>query len=203
MPSMHRVVSELARVPVSGTLLVATDDFADRRIDIDHQADGRGDTRHRGALERFAVHSFESADVTERERPQERPRSSMVPSPDDRAHSRSSRRELPKWVTKPDVWERAIEIFHGPVLDEDRAFIHRNFHPGNVLWHRRIVTGLVDLESASARWTSAKASIGGQTSQRSSGCSTPSAAPHQQVARNSTEDIEAMLQGAVNKIDGA
>ena len=73
MPSWHRVVSELARVPVSGTLLVATDDFADRRIDIDHQAAGRGDTRPRGALERFAVNTFELADVTERERPQERP----------------------------------------------------------------------------------------------------------------------------------
>jgi aminoglycoside phosphotransferase (APT) family kinase protein len=57
--------------------------------------------------------------------------------------------ELPRWVTKPDVWERAIEIFHGPVLDRDRTFIHRDFSPGNVLWHRRAVTGLVDWESAS------------------------------------------------------
>jgi aminoglycoside phosphotransferase (APT) family kinase protein len=57
--------------------------------------------------------------------------------------------ELPKWVTKPDVWERAIEIFHGPVLDQDRTFIHRDFYPGNVLWRRRTVTGLVDWESAS------------------------------------------------------
>jgi aminoglycoside phosphotransferase (APT) family kinase protein len=56
---------------------------------------------------------------------------------------------LPKWVTKPDVWERAIEIFNGPVLDEDRTFIHRDFYPGNVLWCRRVVTGLVDWESAS------------------------------------------------------
>jgi aminoglycoside phosphotransferase (APT) family kinase protein len=56
---------------------------------------------------------------------------------------------LPKWVTKPVVWERAIEIFHGPVLDEDRTFIHRDFYPGNVLWHRRTVSGLVDWEAAS------------------------------------------------------
>ena len=39
---------------------------------------------------------------------------------------------LPKWVTEPDVWEQAIDIFHGPVLDEDRTFIHRDFYPGNV-----------------------------------------------------------------------
>ncbi len=56
---------------------------------------------------------------------------------------------LPKWVTKPAVWERAIEIFHGPVLDDDRTLIHRDFYPGNVLWHRRIVSGLVDWEVAS------------------------------------------------------
>lgn len=56
---------------------------------------------------------------------------------------------LPKWVTRPALWERAIEIFHGPVLDDDRTFIHRDFYPGNVLWHRRAVSGLVDWEAAS------------------------------------------------------
>ena len=56
---------------------------------------------------------------------------------------------LPKWVTKPAVWERAIEIFHGPVIDEDRAFIHRDFYPGNVLWFHRSVSGVVDWEAAS------------------------------------------------------
>ena len=56
---------------------------------------------------------------------------------------------LPKWVTKPALWERAIEIFQGPVLDDDRTFIHRDFYPGNVLWHRRAVSGLVDWEAAS------------------------------------------------------
>ena len=45
---------------------------------------------------------------------------------------------MPKWVTKPAVWERLIEIFHEPVIDEDRSFIRRDFYPGNVLWfHRR------------------------------------------------------------------
>lgn len=39
--------------------------------------------------------------------------------------------ELPKWVTKPAVWERAIEIFHGPVLDDDRTFIHRDHETSN------------------------------------------------------------------------
>jgi len=56
---------------------------------------------------------------------------------------------LPKWATKPAVWERAIEIFHGPVPDQDRTFIHRDFYPGNVLWDRKMVSGLVDWEAAS------------------------------------------------------
>jgi aminoglycoside phosphotransferase (APT) family kinase protein len=57
--------------------------------------------------------------------------------------------KLPRWVTKPAVWERAIELFHGPVIDEDRAFIHRDFYPGNVLWSHRRVSGVVDWEAAS------------------------------------------------------
>jgi len=54
----------------------------------------------------------------------------------------------PKWATNPGVWERAIELFHGPVLDTDRCFVHRDFHPGNLLWRRGRVTGVVDWQSA-------------------------------------------------------
>jgi aminoglycoside phosphotransferase (APT) family kinase protein len=56
---------------------------------------------------------------------------------------------VPRWATKPAVWERAIEVFHRPVPDTDRVFIHRDFYPGNVLWRRRHVTGVVDWEAAS------------------------------------------------------
>lgn len=53
----------------------------------------------------------------------------------------------PKWATNPTAWERAIEIFHGPTLETDRSFVHRDFHPGNVLWRRGRVTGVVDWEA--------------------------------------------------------
>ena len=56
--------------------------------------------------------------------------------------------EPPRWATRPAVWERAIEIFHGPVLEKARCFIHRDYHPGNVLWRRGRVTGVVDWQSA-------------------------------------------------------
>lgn len=54
----------------------------------------------------------------------------------------------PKWATKTAIWERAAEVFHGPILDEGRCFIHRDYHPGNVLWKRGHVTGVVDWQSA-------------------------------------------------------
>lgn len=56
--------------------------------------------------------------------------------------------EPPAWATNPSAWERAIEIFHGPVLETGRCFVHRDFHPGNVLWQRGHVTGVVDWASA-------------------------------------------------------
>lgn len=56
--------------------------------------------------------------------------------------------EPPKWAANPATWDNAVELFHGPILDEGRCFIHRDFHPGNVLWARGRVTGLVDWQSA-------------------------------------------------------
>lgn len=47
------------------------------------------------------------------------------------------------------LWERALAVFHGPRLDPDRVFIHRDYHPGNVLWRRGRVTGVVDWQAAS------------------------------------------------------
>lgn len=47
------------------------------------------------------------------------------------------------------LWERALAVFHGPRLDPDRVFLHRDYHPGNVLWRRGRVTGVVDWQAAS------------------------------------------------------
>src|SRR4051794_5431144 len=46
------------------------------------------------------------------------------------------REDPPPWLPRPKVWERAMAIFRGPALDRQRVFIHRDFHPGNVLWRR-------------------------------------------------------------------
>lgn len=56
--------------------------------------------------------------------------------------------EPPRWTTRPALWERAFEIFHGPIPAGDLALVHRDFHPGNLLWTRRQLTGIVDWQSA-------------------------------------------------------
>lgn len=57
----------------------------------------------------------------------------------------------PGWACRPAVWARAVEWFHRPAPDGagPGVFIHRDFHPGNVLWRRGRVTGVVDWASAS------------------------------------------------------
>jgi aminoglycoside phosphotransferase (APT) family kinase protein len=58
--------------------------------------------------------------------------------------------EPPTWARSSAVWAEAVEIFHGPSPDGlPHVFIHRDFHPGNVLWRRGKVTGVVDWASAS------------------------------------------------------
>ena len=55
----------------------------------------------------------------------------------------------PAWARWPGMWERAVEICHQPAPAGPRVFLHRDFHPGNVLWQRRAVTGVVDWPNAS------------------------------------------------------
>ncbi len=56
--------------------------------------------------------------------------------------------EPPSWSERPGVWDKAISIFLGPVPEADLQFIHRDFHPGNVLWRGGRLTGLVDWQAA-------------------------------------------------------
>ncbi|MCA1824311.1 MAG: aminoglycoside phosphotransferase family protein [Mycobacteriales bacterium] len=51
---------------------------------------------------------------------------------------------LPAWANRP-LWQRALErARRGPDERVTPRFIHRDFHPGNVLWQRGCVTGVVD-----------------------------------------------------------
>jgi aminoglycoside phosphotransferase (APT) family kinase protein len=54
----------------------------------------------------------------------------------------------PDWARYPAVWERAAEISQGPVPALPAVLLHRDFHPGNVLWRRGAVCGVVDWAGA-------------------------------------------------------
>jgi aminoglycoside phosphotransferase (APT) family kinase protein len=50
----------------------------------------------------------------------------------------------PKWTTVPRLWERAIELVPRAEPDSHSVFIHRDYQPTNVLWHKGAVSGVVD-----------------------------------------------------------
>jgi aminoglycoside phosphotransferase (APT) family kinase protein len=50
----------------------------------------------------------------------------------------------PAWARYQKVWELAAEIYHGPAPSLPAVLLHRDFHPGNVLWRRGKVSGVVD-----------------------------------------------------------
>ena len=61
---------------------------------------------------------------------------------------------LPDWWSKPAVWKVAVEVFRGQAPDEPATFIHRDFHPGNVLWKGRRPSGIVRCMDVADRWRS-------------------------------------------------
>ena len=56
--------------------------------------------------------------------------------------------KIPEWTRKPDVWAVALERFHGTKPKYKETFIHRDFHPANVLWKDGILSGIVDWPNA-------------------------------------------------------
>lgn len=55
---------------------------------------------------------------------------------------------FPGWTSIPDIWSRAIEIVRQTPPTFVECFIHRDYHPANVLWEDGEVTGIVDWGSA-------------------------------------------------------
>jgi aminoglycoside phosphotransferase (APT) family kinase protein len=54
----------------------------------------------------------------------------------------------PLWARFPRIWERAADISCGPAPVLPEVLVHRDFHPGNVLWRRGTVSGVVDWQAA-------------------------------------------------------
>lgn len=56
----------------------------------------------------------------------------------------------PPWTRDVPAWERALEAYAGSAPSGERVFLHRDYHPGNLLWTDRRVSGIVDWASACA-----------------------------------------------------
>ena len=54
----------------------------------------------------------------------------------------------PALSTRPELWETASELWRDAMPAFQPTFIHRDFHPGNVLWLRGRVSGIVDWPNA-------------------------------------------------------
>ncbi|HET7466592.1 MAG TPA: aminoglycoside phosphotransferase family protein [Candidatus Dormibacteraeota bacterium] len=64
--------------------------------------------------------------------------------PEYRLWGASDPLDMPEWWTQPEAWRRAVDVFRGPAPQEGQSFIHRDFHPGNVLWKGRRPSAIVD-----------------------------------------------------------
>jgi aminoglycoside phosphotransferase (APT) family kinase protein len=51
---------------------------------------------------------------------------------------------VPAWSKQPQLWEKAIEIVRSPAPAFATCFIHRDYHPVNLLWRRGKLSGVVD-----------------------------------------------------------
>jgi hypothetical protein len=50
----------------------------------------------------------------------------------------------PDWAGDAATWERAIDIFAAGAPPSPQGLVHRDFHPGNVLWAGDRITGVID-----------------------------------------------------------
>lgn len=55
-----------------------------------------------------------------------------------------SKRVVPEWAQCPALWERAFKTLEQPPPPYRGAFLHRDYHLGNILWHEGVITGVVD-----------------------------------------------------------
>ncbi len=51
---------------------------------------------------------------------------------------------IPSKDWTPDEWQRCIDVFRAPSPDGSIGFLHRDFHPGNVIWSAGRLSGVID-----------------------------------------------------------
>lgn len=55
-----------------------------------------------------------------------------------------SKRVRPPWARRPALWDQAFELLEQTAPGYAGRFLHRDFHPGNVLWSADRISGVVD-----------------------------------------------------------
>ncbi|MBO0701333.1 MAG: aminoglycoside phosphotransferase family protein [Candidatus Dormibacteraeota bacterium] len=61
---------------------------------------------------------------------------------------RDTSTRAPRGCRNPDAWEHALRLWRSAEPPYDACFVHRDLHPGNVLWSRGALSGLVDWANA-------------------------------------------------------
>jgi len=54
----------------------------------------------------------------------------------------------PPWTQHANAWEAALDAYAHPPSGSDSVLLHRDFHPGNVLWSGGEISGVVDWVSS-------------------------------------------------------
>lgn len=52
--------------------------------------------------------------------------------------------KVPEWTKNPMLWEKAIDLANQRMPLVPTGFIHRDYHPANILWQGGQVSGIVD-----------------------------------------------------------
>lgn len=63
-------------------------------------------------------------------------------------YNKVSTLKVPSWSSASKSWEKAIEIVQGTQPKFKSCFIHRDYHPTNVLWENGAISGIVDWVNA-------------------------------------------------------
>jgi aminoglycoside phosphotransferase (APT) family kinase protein len=69
--------------------------------------------------------------------------------PPYRRYYEPTRLRAPLWANDRWLWERAIAVAHEDPPELPERFIHRDFHPGNILWRGAKIAGVVDWTTGS------------------------------------------------------
>lgn len=58
--------------------------------------------------------------------------------------------DIPRWSRRPKAWTKVLDLARSRQPQTTARFIHRDYHPGNILWSRNRLSGVIDWISACA-----------------------------------------------------